>query len=256
MISRVLLMLISLFLFCGCANNSNGEDNGENRSEVTSGNITIAYLKSLCKGDHHRITNDYTLRGVIVANDWLGEFIKSIVVVDSSGGIEVAIESRNLSTILPVYSEVEIFCNGLMLARVGGKIELGEPSTGDFPIANIDEEMIGRYINIVGLHADYEPITKRFSEIGIADIGAFVSFENICICDEEYGLNWCDVVDDELVTTYRTFVDGEGNEFAIRTLPTCDYATKAIPTKTISVAGIIDYSNNRYYMRIANGLIR
>lgn len=256
MISRLLLMLISLFLLCGCANNPSVDDNGGSSTEVSSGDITIAYLKSLCKGDHHRITNDYTLRGVIVANDWLGEFIKSIVVVDSSGGIEVAIESRNLSTILPVYSEIEIFCNGLMLARVGGKIELGEPSNGDFPIANIDEEMIGRYVNIVGLQPDYEPITKRFSEIGIADIGAFVSFENIRICDEEYGLTWCDVIDDELVTTYRTFVDSDGNEFAIRTLPTCIYATKAIPTKTISVAGVIDYSNNRYYMRIVNGLIR
>ena len=64
---------------------------------------------------------------------------------------------------------------------------------------------------------------------------------------------WCDRVDGSLVTTYRTFVDAEGDSLVVRTLPTCLYATDKIPTNEISVAGVIDYSDNRYFVRIANG---
>ena len=200
-----------------------------------SGSVSIAYLKSLCKGDHYNITSDYTISGVVVANDWLGECIKSIVVVDRSGGIEIAIDSNNIAVSLPVFSEVEIFCNGLTLARVGGKIELGKPSYGEFPLANIEE---------------------RFSDISVADISAVVRFDNIHICEDEQGLCWCDMVDDKPITTYRTFVDADGNRFAVRILSTCYYAADKIPEKEVSLTGVIDYSDNRYFLRIVNKAIR
>ncbi len=252
MIFRPLIILLNATLLCGCSV-SPGSD--EYSSELPMGEISIAYLKSMCKGDHYRITSDCTLRGVVVANDWLGEFNKSLVVVDRSGGVEVAINSFDIADKLPLYSEVEIFCNGLMLARIGGKIELGAPSMGDFPIDNLDEEMIGRYIRVVGVCKEFEPRTKQISEIGAADISAYISLENIRICDEERGLSWCDMVDNKAVTTYRTFVDRAGNTIPIRVLATCTYAADKIPTNEISVVGVIDYSDNRYFMRIANKAI-
>lgn len=247
MIFRLLIILFSAAVLCGC----NGGSEGGGNAPV--GEVSIAYLKSLCSGSHYRITNDYTLRGVVVANDWLGEFVKSVVVVDRSGGIEIAIESSNLAMELPVHSEIEIFCNGLMLARIGGKVELGAPSTGDFPIANIDKELLDRYIRVVGICDNFKVATKRISEVSAADIGAIIRFEKIRICDEERGVLWCDRVDGSLVTTYRTFVDAEGDSLVVRTLPTCLYATDKIPTNEISVAGVIDFSDNRYFVRIANG---
>lgn len=249
MIYRLLITLFSLIVLCGCSGNPSG---GESISNPPLGEISVAYLKSMCKGDHYRITSDCTLRGVVVANDWLGEFNKSIVIADRSGGLEVAINSYNLAKKIPVYSEVELFCNGLMLARIGGKIELGAPSTGDFPIANIEEEMIGRYIRVLGVCEDFEPKIKQFSEIGVADISALICLENIRICDEECGLSWCDRVGDEMITTYRTFVDRAGNTISIRTLPTATYAADIMPTNEISVEGVVDYSDNRYFLRIAN----
>lgn len=250
MISRLLITLISLIAICGCSGNPNG--GVDYSSDLPLGEISVAYLKSMCKGDHYRITSDCTLRGVVVANDWLGEFNKSVVIVDRSGGVEVAIDSFNLAEKLPIYSEVELFCNGLMLARIGGKIELGAPSSGDFPIANIEEEMIGRYIRVLGTCEEFETKTKLFSEVGAADISALLRFENIRLCDAECGLSWCDMVDGEAVTTYRTFVDRAGNTIPIRTLSTATYAADKIPTNEIPVEGVIDYSDNRYFLRIAN----
>lgn len=245
MILRLLSIICSLVLLWGCSRHNGGETQQPNE-------VSIAYLKSLCTGDHYRIVNDYVVRGVVVATDWLGEMQNGVVMVDETGGLEITIDSRNISAHLPIYSEISILCNGLMLARVGGKIELGAPSVGDFPIDNIDDEMLGRYIRVTGVCEDYAPATKRFAEIGASDVGNLVRFDNVHICDEEQGLLWCDIVEGEAVTTYRTIVDSEGDRFAVRTLSTCHYAKERMPMKEISVVGVIDYSDNRYFLRIVN----
>ena len=214
--------------------------------------ISIAHLKSLCRGDHYPIIDDYRLRGVVVANSWLGEFPASVVVVDESGGVEISIESPNLDKELPIYCEVEILCSGLMLARIGGKVALGARSDDDFPLANIDGELLSHYIRPTGTLCEFSPKVKRLDEICNDDISSLCRFDGVRICDEERGLKWCDTLDGELVTTYRTLVDADGNRLEVCTLPTCHYALDDIPLNEISVVGVIDYSHNRYFIRIAN----
>lgn len=244
MILRILAIYISLLSIASCYSIQN--------SPVEGGDISIAHLKSLCRGENYRITNDYRIRGVVVANNWLGEFPQSIIVMDRSGGIEVAIEDAISDNPIKIYSEVEILCNGLMLARTGGKISLGVPPTGDFPLDNIPEVMIGRYIRTTGYCSDFVPSSKRFSDITPSDISSLILFRNIRLCSEEHGLRWCDVADSIAITTYRSFIDSEGDTLTIRTLPSCIYAKEVIPTNEISVAGVVDYANNRYFLRIAN----
>ena len=185
MILRLLSLICSLIFIVGCSTNKN--------SSPQPKEVSIAYLKSLCHGDHYRIVDDYTVRGVVVATDWLGELNKSAIIVDSSGGLEFAIDSRNISERLPIYSEVTILCNGLTLARIGGKIELGAAPTGEFPLDNIDDEMFDRYIRVVGSCRDFVATTKLFSDIGASDISNIVQFNNVRICNEEQGLAWCNI---------------------------------------------------------------
>ena len=244
MIFRILGIIYSLLLLISCSTTESATSQPKE--------VSIAYLKSLCQGDHYRIVNDYTVRGVVVATDWLGEMNKSAVIVDSSGGLEFAIDSRDINEHLPIYSEVEILCNGLMLARIGGKIELGAPPTGTFPLDNIGYEMFDRYIRVVGSCKDFVPVTKRFTDICADDISSIVRFDNVRICDEEHGLSWCNLENNKPVTTYRTLIDRDSNTFAVRTLGSCHYAAEKMPTKEISVVGVIDYSDNRYFLRIVN----
>lgn len=242
-----LLTFFSILLFSACSTTPPSEGSSQSRE------VSIAYLKSLCKGEHHRITEDISIRGVVVATDWLGELYKSAIIIDETSGLEIAIDSHNTSKHLPIYSEVSILCNGLMLARIGGKIELGAPPTGDFPLDNISDEMLNRYIRIMGICADFEPAIKRFSDICAKDISTLVCFEDIRLCDEEQGLEWCDADEEgKSTTTHRTFLDSDGNTFTIRILPSCSYAKEEIPTNEITVVGVIDYADNRYFLRIVN----
>ncbi len=246
MILRLLTILFSIVLLLAC----NG--NGEGKSAEV---VSVSHLKSLCQGDHYRITEDISIRGIVVATDWLGEMNKSAIVIDESGGLEFAIDIRNINEYLPVNSEVAINCNGLMLARIGGNIKLGAPPTGDFPLDNIDETIFHSYIRIVELDRHIEPTVRRINDIGAEDICTLVQIDNIRICDEEQGLSWCEMEDGKAVTTLRTFVDREGYTLDIQTLSTCDYSADKIPTNEISVVGVIDYSDNRPFLKIVNGAI-
>lgn len=249
MIFRWLITLFTLLALASCSKPKYG---GESIPPVVSGEVSIAYLKSLCSGSHYRIVDDYTICGTVVATDWLGELHNSAIIVDSSGGLEFAIECDNINEHIPIYSKVEIFCNGLSLARIGGKIELGVAPTDDFPLGNIDESMFERYIRVVGVCDDFTPPTKSFNDIKVSDICNIVRFDNVRISDEEQGLAWCDSKDEEPLTTYRTLVNRDGDSLAVRTLATSKYALEKMPTKEISVVGAIDYANNRYFLRIVN----
>lgn len=243
MMFQLLIAIFSLFIISGCSDTPKVSQPRE---------VSIAYLKSLCRGEHYRITGDYTIRGVVLANDWLGEINQGVIIVDDSGGIELSIKDEHINNNLPIFSEVTIFCNGLTLARIGRKIELGTHPIDDFPIGNIDQDMLDRYIRIEGVCDDYKHITKQISEIGVEDISRVIRFDNLRICDEEQGLLWCDIIEGEATETFRSLIDNKGDTLKVRMLPTCYYAKDKIPTKEISVIGVIDYTDNRYFLQIVN----
>ena len=240
-----IVALFSLLAFVACTSSPTNDD-------VAGREVSIAHLKSLCTGEHHRIVEDVSIRGVVVATDWLGELHNSAIIVDSSGGLEIALEINDIAHRLPIQSEVVVSCNGLMLARIGGKIELGVASTDDFPIANISEEMFDRHIRIVGVCNDLAPTTKPLSEIGVSDISNIFRLDNVQFIEVEQGALWCDIVEDEPITTHRTLADAEGNTIPVQILSTCRYAREELPANRISVIGVIDYSDNRYFLRIIN----
>lgn len=251
MTARLLIPLISLIAAVACDASSSLEYpvNG------TGGNpkaVSVAYLKSLCRSGIYDIAEDLTISGTVMANDWLGEYYKSIIVLDDTGGIEIDIDLPALYRAIPVYSRVTVFCNGMTLARIGGKTVLGAHPTGDFPVDGIDGGLISRYVRIDSESGDdRKPAIRGFSEISATDIGAFVCFMDIAADLDDTNGKWCDTADGKYVTTTR-YIISDDDRFGIRTLGTCRYADEAIPVGRFSVAGIIDYSGGEYYLRIVN----
>ncbi len=244
MISRLLIAICSVALLLGCNNSTEGKD----EPKV----LNIAHLISLCHDDHYRIVEECRLRCVVVANDLYGELYKSIIVGDETGTLEINIDVRNYDECFPLYSEVDIYCCGLMLARVGHRIEMGAAPTGEYPLSNIEEAVVDRYIHRTGRRGTYTPTTKQIAEISPLDIGEIVTIEDVRIEEAESGMFWCDFVDGEAISTLRTLVDKRDMTLPLRTISTCLYAGERMPQNEISVTGIIDYSDDRYFLRILN----
>ena len=217
--------------------------------------VSIAHLKAMCHGERAIVAEECYVEGVVVANDWLGEYPKGVVVVDDSGGLEIAIEAEKIYTWLPIYSRVKFFCGGRTLARVGGKVELGVAPTGDFPIDNIPEWEARRSFNVVGVAEEFSFPTMRIAEIGLADVSRAVRIDGLRVTDAESGLSWCDMVDGVTQTTMRTLIDREGNTIGVQTLASCAYGEEKIPTTDFSVVGVVDAANGECFLRIINGAI-
>ena len=113
---------LSLLLLAGCDKAT--EPGFAEAPEVSR--HTVAYLKSLCDGrSSAAVTQDITIRGFITANDLYGEFDRTIVVEDPSGGIAIAAGHPLLADDYPFGAVATVRCNGLTLCNYGGKIELG-----------------------------------------------------------------------------------------------------------------------------------
>ena len=212
---------------------------------------TIADLKARCTANSVAVTEDITLEGVVTGNDFYGEFYKTLVVEDASGGISLLIDGTRLAFDYPVGAAVTIFCNGLTLGDYGGKIQLGTAPDGDYGVGRIPHEELGRYLR---RNPDKDgrprPAVCTFDAIGPRQTDTYVCFEGVRFTEAG---PWCDPDPEtsEPQTSERTLTDAQGRTFRVRTLGTCAYATEPVPQGTGSVYGIIDYFNGKYTLRVS-----
>lgn len=246
---RPIKLLVCMALLAGCDKTS--EYRYDNPPEASH---SIADLKRLCPANGTRkIIRDMTLRAVVTANDRFGEFPKTLIVQDDTGGLEISIENTALYRLFPIDAEVEVFCNGLAVGDYGGKPVLGAPPAGEYSVDRIPAADLNRYIRVTNPDCGRRcAAVHDFSQLRVEDAGRYVRFEGVRIAEK--GVMWCDEepVTHALLTTERTLVDTKGRTLPVRTLAGCLYATEPVPGGTGSVNGIIDYFNGNFSLRICN----
>ena len=228
-------VVLALTALAGCDKASGLEFD----DDTPQGMVTIAALKSRCTGAQAAVTEDITVEGVVTGNDLYGEFYKTLVVEDTSGGISIAVDATEHYVDYPVGTAVTIHCNGLFLCEYAGP--------GRIPQAEAVLYLRRKQAETSPLR----PRTLTFGEVDMRHTDTYVHFEGVRFVQQG---NWCDP-DPETgrpATTERWIADHTGREFIVRTAGTCTYATEPVPQGTGSVYGIIDYFNGKYTLRIAN----
>lgn len=247
-IVRINWLLLLLFT-AGCSNSSTLE-----YEKPGEGIHTIAYLKSLCPANgSHTIRETVILCGVVTANDLHGEFNKSIVIEDATGGVEISIDHSNLAKPFPLNTVVNVHCNGLAVGDYGGKVMLGAQPEGDYTVDRIPSADLQRYIRpATDSNLSRRAVPMTFGAVTLRDADRYVRFENVRF--EEQTVSWCDSDPEsgKPVTTRRTLIDATGKRFFVRTLGGCRYATEPVPQGTGSINGIIDYFNGEFSLRVTN----
>lgn len=100
-------------------------------------NYSIAELKNLhTNGMVEEIKEDKIIRGIVVADDRSGNFYKSIVIQDSTGGISLSLDRYDLYTDYPIGREIFIKIKGLFLGDYNKLIQMGGgvDRTGTAPV--------------------------------------------------------------------------------------------------------------------------
>lgn len=93
--------------------------------EITP-DLTIADLKAMHRtGSFEVITDDKTIGGIVIADDESGQFYKSIVIQDETGGISINLDGYDLYTAYPIGRKVYVKVKGLYLGDFNRLVQLG-----------------------------------------------------------------------------------------------------------------------------------
>lgn len=214
---------------------------------------TIAYLKSLCDGAESRlVTREITVRGFITANDRYGEFYKSIVLEDETGGITVAVDQTGTAAEFPFGYVATLHGAGLRLCVYGGKVGIGI-GAGEQGAEGIPAEETDRYLTVEPPGEErHTARTVTIDGIGPGLVDTRVRIDGVRFV--ESGATWCDTDPEtgRTVTTERTIVDEQGNTLAVRTLGSCSYAKEPLPEGRGSLYGVVDCFSGKYSLRVTN----
>lgn len=222
--------------------------------ETPHSKVSIAHLKSLCRTDRVLISEDISIEGHIIVNDLYGEFIKSIVVADESGCIEISVDCTSTADVFFVGARMVVSCSSLALGDYGGRIILGAATSDEYSVGRIAEKDFSRYFLIdTSKPKEIIPQVTQISKIGVTHIGNYIELRDVRFIDGG-SAEWCDkdTESGEYVTTERTITDPAGNEFTVRTLAECTYRNETLPQGVCTLRGIVDYFNGQYSLRVIN----
>jgi hypothetical protein len=112
---------------------------------------TIRELKTRhIKGNFELITEDIVIAGIVIADDRSGNFYKSIILQDASGGIAIRLDGSGLYNNFPVGRKVYVKLKGLYLSDYGGLIQLGGGIDNTDPskleLAGIPSSLFDKYL--------------------------------------------------------------------------------------------------------------
>lgn len=216
-------------------------------------NTTIAELKTRHEvdGGYDLITEDLVIGGVVVMDDRSGNYYKTIVIQDSTGGIEVKFSNGFLYNRYPVGRKIYIRCKGLTLTDyneliqlVGGYIEEnGIPS--EIGLTENQERL-----NIVRGYIQPTPEPRLVDAGGLSEsmVSTLIRFEDVQFTAADTAQIWADASSGTSVN--RTFGNCCGQQVLLRTSGFADFATQLTPSGKGSIVGVLGIYNGDYQLYV------
>lgn len=219
-------------------------------------NKTIKELKALhvTPGGFDKITEDIIIGGEVVMDDRSGNYYKTLVIQDETGGIEVKFNDGFLYQQMPVGRTVYIRCQDLILTDYAGLTQL---------IGSTVEE--GGQLNDVGLteaqvrqkiaKGVYNDVPVAPKEVSIADINDDLLSTYIRLSDVEFikadtAKTWADPI--TKFSLNRTLQDCNGLQLIVRTSGYSDFASLKTPTGKGTIEGVLGAFNGTYQLYLRN----
>ncbi len=234
------ILLLGVGLFTGCIKDDFDEPPIDGTNPDITTNATIAdVLAKWQPGQIVEIKDDMIFSGVVISSDEQGNFYKTLVLEDETGGIRFTINSTGLFNKFPLNRRVFVKAKGLFigdyrdLPTIGaGK---GTNNSGNAIIERIPDVLIEKYL-FKGKKNEPSPIReKTIAEITIADVNRLIRIKDVEFEAGALGLAMAESSAD----ANRTLVDCTTNTMDIRTSRYSDFADAAVPDKHGTVDAVV-----------------
>jgi DNA/RNA endonuclease YhcR with UshA esterase domain len=216
-------------------------------------NISIKDLKALheVSGQYDLITEDLVIGGTVVMDDRTGNYYKTIVIQDSTGGIEINFSNGFLYNRYPVGRKIYIRCKGLMLSDyneltqlIGGVVyENGQPTD-----VGITENQERDHIVRGFLGAAPAPKLVTIGQLNPSMVSTLITLENVEFVKGDTAQTWADAFTQ--FSLNRTLKNCSGTELLVRSSGFADFAIEKTPTGKGSITGVLGIFGSDYQLFI------
>lgn len=194
-------------------------------------NTTIAELKALhTPGNFEKITSDKVIMGVVIADDKSGNFYKTIIIQDNTGGIEVKINATSQYVKYPIGRRLFIKCNGLTLDDYNGTVQIGGSlydNNGTPALGGIEQALVDTYILPGKYDQVVTPRSVKFSDLTNADVSTLVTLSDVEFTTGDAGKTYSDAVGK--LTINLSVEDCINNTAVLRTSGYASFAADVTP---------------------------
>lgn len=206
-------------------------------------NCTIKELKSLhTKGAVEKIVDDKIISGIVVADDKTGNFYKSLVIQDTTGGITLRLDGTGLYTTYPVGRRLYIKLKDLYLGDYNGLVQLGggidENDPNNTELAALASGLFDQYILKGSLNNPIIPKIVSFSSLTTQMLD---TLQSTLIQLENFEFKVADTAKNYAVTnqtTNFTIVNCSGNSIILRNSGYASFAEVNLPNNNGAITAI------------------
>lgn len=238
------ILLTGIFAACVKTDFDEPPTGGDGQDIPT--NTTIRDLKKLhvTSGTYDLITEDLVIGGTVVMDDRSGNYYKTLVIQDSTGGLEIKFNDGYLYNRYPIGRKIYIRCKNLMLTDYIGLTQLvGGTITQNGVLSEIGITEVQERAQVVKgfLGAPPTPRTVGINDLNADMVSTLIRLENVQFVFCDAGRPYADAVSQSSLN--RTLEDCTGRELFLRSSGFADFATANTPTGNGSIVGVLGIYN-------------
>jgi DNA/RNA endonuclease YhcR with UshA esterase domain len=198
------------------------------------------------------VAEDAIIEGTVVMDDKSGNYYKTLVIQDETGGIEVKFFDGYLFNTYPLGMKLTIKTKDLVLTDYKGLVQLGGSVVdvaGVKKISGITADQALTHV-FTGAIALATPKTTTLGAINDAMISTLLQFDAVEFVATDLGKTFADAVAKTSAST--NVEDCSSNTLVIRTSGYADFAGTTVADKKGKLTGVLSVYNGTYQLVLRN----
>ncbi len=215
---------------------------------------TIKQLKSLhvTPGGFDKVTEDLLIGGEVVLDDRSGNYYKTIVIQDETGGIEVKFNNGFLYQQFPMGRKIYIYCKNLVLTDYNGLTQIvGSTVEENGVLSDVgltEAQVRAQVVKGAFATAPVAPKVLTLSQLGLQHVSTFIRLENVQFTDADSDETFADPVTQ--FSLNRTVETCGGQQIVVRTSGFANFAGQKTPTGKGTIEGVLGIFGSTYQLAL------
>lgn len=227
--SSLLVILAAMFTLGACKREY---DAPPSRDLPVGQILTIQQLRDLFAGEAITFTEEYSVFGVVTADETSGNLFRNVYVEDGEAAINLRLQA---SGGLYQGDSIRIYLPGTVLNIFSGMMQLDNVSSID----NVIKQKTG--VNVAPQTVTVNDITPELQ-------GKLIKLENVEFVGAELNQTFADAIN--LANANRTLTDCDGNIVIVRTSGFANFANQLIPEGNGSIIAVVGQFNTTMQLYI------